>query len=278
MSESNTSAYQPADPSQPNTQKGSSARLVVLLCILAVALVAMGYDRLVARPAVDAAYSAIAAKNVEINATPNAVFTNTDVQDLIGRKPARTFTNPDGNTVEIYQWRSGLPIRTFDLYAIYTEMDGKLMFQETGTGDYDEIMKQGGGNSRKPTVVQLTEEDLAEMSRADAESNSMDGDAGMSSDARQEASEQAEEEQTNQSDEETAEPSDDAEESDSETEPTQPNEDPEGNKAETAEPEASEPEASEPEASEPEASEPEASEPEASEPEASATEPSGESK
>ena len=258
MSESNTSAYQPADPSQPNAPKGSSARLVVLLCILAVALVAMGYDRLVARPAVDAAYSAIAAKNVEINATPNAVFTNTDVQDLIGRKPARTFTNPDGNTVEIYQWRSGLPIRTFDLYAIYTEMDGKLMFQETGTEDYDEIMKQGGGNSRKPTVVQLTEEDLAEMSRADAESNSMDGDAGMSSDARQEASEQAEEEQTNQSDEETAEPSDDAEESDSETEPTQPNEDPEGNKAETAEPEASEPEASEPEAS--------------------ATEPSGESK
>ena len=187
----------------------------------------------------DAAYSAIAAKNVEINATPNAVFTNTDVQELIGRKPARTFTNPDGNTVEIYQWRSGLPIRTFDLYAIYTEMDGKLMFQETGTGDYDEIMKQGGGNSRKPTVVQLTEEDLAEMSRADAESNSMDGDAGMSSDARQEASEQAEEEQTNQSDEETAEPSDDAEESDSETEPTQSNEDPEGNNPETAEPEAS---------------------------------------
>ena len=91
MSESNTSAYQPADPSQPNTQKGSSARLVVLLCILAVALVAMGYDRLVARPAVDAAYSAIAAKNVEINATPNAVFTNTDVQELIGRNMQKNF-------------------------------------------------------------------------------------------------------------------------------------------------------------------------------------------
>jgi len=177
-------------------------RLNILICILVLGLAAMAYDRMVARPAVEAAYAAIVAKNVEVNATRDQVFTNIDVQKLIGKTPARTFTNPDGNTVEIYQWRAGLPLRTHDMYAIYTQMDGKQLFQEGGTGDYEKIMQEAGASSRKPTVVKLTEEDLEAMSKADMEANRGGGDAGEDSNAAQEAREQAEEEKAEEREEE----------------------------------------------------------------------------
>jgi hypothetical protein len=179
-------------------------RLNILLCILVLGVAAMAYDRMVARPAVEAAYAAIVAKNVEVNATRGQVFTNTDVQKLIGKTPAKTFTNPDGDTVEIYQWRAGLPIRTHDLYAIYTQMDGKQLFQEGGTGDYEKIMQEAGASSRKSKVVTLTEEDIKAMSQADREANQGGGDAGMESNAAQEAREQAEEERGSSQEENTA--------------------------------------------------------------------------
>ena len=204
MSESHDTPEQPSDATQPETPKGSSMRLNILLCILVLGVAAMAYDRMVARPAVEAAYAAIVAKNVEVNATRGQVFTNTDVQKLIGKTPAKTFTNPDGDTVEIYQWRAGLPIRTHDLYAIYTQMDGKQLFQEGGTGDYEKIMQEAGASSRKSKVVTLTEEDIKAMSQADREANQGGGDAGMESNAAQEAREQAEEERGSSQEENTA--------------------------------------------------------------------------
>ena len=204
MSNSHDTPEQPSDATQPDTPKGSSMRLNILLCILVLGVAAIAYDRMVARPAVEAAYAAILAKNIEVNATRGQVFTNIDVQELIGKTPARTFPNPDGDTVEIYQWRAGLPIRTHDLYAIYTQMDGKQLFQDGGLGDYDEIMKEAGASSRKSKVVTLTEEDIKAMSQADREANQGGGDAGMESNAAQEAREQAEEERGSSQEENTA--------------------------------------------------------------------------
>ena len=191
-------------------------RLNILLCILVLGVAAMAYDRMVARPAVEAAYAAIVAKNVEVNATRGQVFTNIDVQKLIGKTPAKTFTNPDGDTVEIYQWRAGLPIRTHDLYAIYTQMDGKQLFQEGGTGDYEKIMQEAGASSRKSKVVTLTPEDIEAMSKADMEANRGAGDAGVDSNAAQEAREQADEEQADSQEEES--PAEDSATEDSATE------------------------------------------------------------
>jgi hypothetical protein len=216
MSDSHDTPEQPSDATQPDTPKGSSMRLNVLLCILVLGVAAMAYDRMVARPAVEAAYAAIVAKNVEVNATRGQVFTNIDVQKLIGKTPAKTFTNPDGDTVEIYQWRAGLPIRTHDLYAIYTQMDGKQLFQEGGTGDYEKIMQAAGASSRKSKVVTLTPEDIEAMSKADMEANRGGGDAGVDSNAAQEAREQADEEQADSQEEES--PAEDSATEDSATE------------------------------------------------------------
>ena len=122
MSEPQTTPEQSTATTQAAPTSGSSKRLVILLCILALGLAGMGYDQYVARPAVEAAYQSIIEKHGEINASPGKTFTNKDVQELIGKTPARTLTNPDGNTVEIYQWRAGLPIRTHDLFAIYLSL------------------------------------------------------------------------------------------------------------------------------------------------------------
>ncbi len=157
----------------------------------------MGYDRYVARPAVAAAYSAILAENGKVYTTAGKTFTNKDVQKLIGKTPAKILTAPDGNTVEIYQWRAGLPIRTHDLFAIYEPKDGNLIFREGGTGNYEQILAESANISQETTLIIPTKEELAEYARADGESNSGSGDLDTFSDADQESLEQAEEDQSN---------------------------------------------------------------------------------
>jgi hypothetical protein len=217
-SQTNPEPSQATTPAGPSN--GSSKRLGILLCVLAISLAAMGYDRFVARPAVTAAYAAIIAENDRVNAKPGETFTNKDVQKLIGKSPAETLTTPDENTVEIYQWRAGLPIRTHDLFVVYKTRDGSLMFQEGGTGNYKEIMKETANNSREAKIIQLTEEDVANMSRADGEANAGGSDAGRDSNAAQEALEQAEEDKDNNA-KETA----PTEGDESESSKTTPNED-----------------------------------------------------
>lgn len=157
----------------------------------------MGYDRYIARPAVEAAYRAILAERGKFYATPDKVFTNKDVQEVIGKAPAKTLTDPDGNTVEIYQWRAGLPIRTHDLFAIYEQKDGKLVFQDGGTGNYEQIAAASKNIKQETTVITPTQEDLAEYARADRESNSGNNAANTFSDAEQESLEQANEDEAN---------------------------------------------------------------------------------
>ena len=190
-----------SEPKTPNTPaeppKGSSKRLGILLVVLAVAIGAMGYDRYVARPAVEAAYAAILAENGKTYTTPGKTLTNKDVQKLIGKTPAKTLTDSDGNTVEIYQWRAGLPIRTHDLFAIYESKDDCLIFREGGTGNYEQIMKDSANISQETTLIIPTAEELDEYKRADGESNSGGGEANTFSDADQESLEQAEEDKAN---------------------------------------------------------------------------------
>ena len=189
------------DPATTNTPatppNGSSKRLGILLVVLAVGLAAMGYDQYVARPAVTAAYAAILAENGKVYTTPGKTLTNKDVQKLIGKTPAKTLTDEDGNTVEIYQWRAGLPIRTHDLFAIYAPKDGSLMFREAGTGNYEEILEESANLSKETTLIIPTQEQLADYARADGEANSGGGNANTFSDADQESLEQADEDQAN---------------------------------------------------------------------------------
>ncbi len=189
------------DPTTTNTPSappnGSSKRLGILLVILAVGLAAVGYDQYVARPAVVAAYAAILAENGKVYTTPGKTLTNKDVQELIGKTPAKTLTDEDGNTVEIYQWRAGLPIRAHELFAIYAPKDGTLIFREAATGNYEEILEASANLSKETTLIIPTKEELADYARADSESNSGDGNPNAFSDADQESLEQADEDQAN---------------------------------------------------------------------------------
>lgn len=194
-SQTNSEPTTTTTPAEP--PKGSSKRLGILLVVLAVGLAAMGYDRYVARPAVTAAYAAILAENGKAYTTPGKTLTNKDVQKLIGKTPAKILEDSDGNTVEIYQWRAGLPIRTHDLFAIYAPKDGRLIFREGGTGNYEDILEKSANISQETTVIIPTKEELADYARADGESNSGGGNANTFSDADQEALEQAEEDNTN---------------------------------------------------------------------------------
>jgi hypothetical protein len=222
-SQTNPEPSQATTPAVPSN--GSSKRLGILLCVLAISLAAMGYDRFVARPAVTAAYAAIIAENDRVNAKPGETFTNKDVQKLIGKSPAETLTTPDKNTVEIYQWRAGLPIRTHDLFVVYKPRDGSLMFQEGGMGNYKEMMEEIADNSREAKIIQLTEEDMANMSRADGEANAGGSDAGRDSNAAQEALEQAEEDKENSTKQTSPTEGDNPESNESESSKTAPNED-----------------------------------------------------
>lgn len=194
-SQTNPEPTKTATPAEPPS--GSSKRLGILLVVLAIGLAAMGYDRYVAKPAVAAAYAAILAENGKVYTTPGKTLTNKDVHKLIGKTPAKTLTDPDGNTVEIYQWRAGLPIRTHDLFAIYEQKDGSLIYREGGTGNYEEIVAASANISQETTLIIPTKEELADYARADGESNSGGGDTNTFSDADQESFEQAEEDEAN---------------------------------------------------------------------------------
>ena len=66
MSEPQTTPEQSTATTQAAPTSGSSKRLVILLCILALGLAGMGYDQYVARPAVEAAYQSIIEKHGEL--------------------------------------------------------------------------------------------------------------------------------------------------------------------------------------------------------------------
>ena len=101
----------PEESSTSSDSNPGSSRKFFLFGVLALSLVALAYDYRVARPSVELAYDKIVDRSIEVNRT-NSVFTNIDVRALIGREPSRTFQDENGDTVEVFSWRSGLPIRS----------------------------------------------------------------------------------------------------------------------------------------------------------------------
>jgi hypothetical protein len=82
---------------------------------------ALWYDRKVARPAVEDAYARIAKLNGDINSKPGHHFmTNQDVQNELKRSPI-DILRQDGYLIEVYGWRAGLPTRTHNYYAVYSD-------------------------------------------------------------------------------------------------------------------------------------------------------------
>ncbi len=117
------------DSSKPESKAGSSnLRQLLLIGLLVLLVIGLIYDYTVARPGVNDAYDKITEQSMLTNMSSTNVFTNTDVQDLLKKAPSRTFEEPNGDFVEVYSWRSGLPIRTHDLFAVFKKNGENWMF------------------------------------------------------------------------------------------------------------------------------------------------------
>jgi hypothetical protein len=143
MTERSEQSEQTPDTSPTSDRDGSGKlRLKILLCVFVVALVALGYDFLIARPGVVRAYDKVEKANVAVAGVPLERLTNADVQKLVGRQPSETYE--DGPyTIELYSWTAGIPVgvkgaesrspglglRTHDYYAVYAKSGEDLVFQ-----------------------------------------------------------------------------------------------------------------------------------------------------
>lgn len=105
-------------PSEPSN--GARMRRYALYLLLVLMLVALWYDRKVARANVESAYDRIERLNDAINAEKSRKqLTSKEVRAALDTTPARVFTE-SGYQVEIYSWFAGLPFKTRAYYAVYS--------------------------------------------------------------------------------------------------------------------------------------------------------------
>ncbi|QDV42693.1 hypothetical protein Enr13x_25430 [Stieleria neptunia] len=127
MSETPQDSADARDEQWPSKDSGGGTRKTVLYVVLGLMVVALGYDYLVARPAVNAAYDQVTEASVEANRKGVGFLSNTDVRELLGREPVQTFE--DGRyQVEVYHWRGGLVVKPHKLYTVYLRNNDGLMF------------------------------------------------------------------------------------------------------------------------------------------------------
>lgn len=104
-------------------KKGSPIRLLILLVLLALAVGALGYDYLVARPAVDKAYKdiqALADQRNQAGVGKADLVRSKDIQELLGGKPTIVRDYPkEGYTLEWYCWWGPVPfLNTYRQYIV----------------------------------------------------------------------------------------------------------------------------------------------------------------
>ncbi|MCS7467211.1 hypothetical protein NZK35_11210 [Stieleria sp. ICT_E10.1] len=137
MSETTQDSADARDEQRPGNDSGGGTRKTVLYVLLALMVVALGYDYLVARPAVNAAYDQVTEASMEANRKGAGFLSNTDVRELLGREPVQTFE--DGRyQVEVYQWRGGLVVKPHKLYTVYMPNGDGWMFNRHAKFVYEE--------------------------------------------------------------------------------------------------------------------------------------------
>lgn len=126
---------------------GGGVRRIVLFGVLALMIVALGYDYLVARPAVGDAYEQIAEASIKANAKGNDILTNVEVQQLLGREPAET--RMDGpQRVEVFHYMGGLIVKPHKLFTVYRKTGDEWMFSRHSKFAYDESQDVGASEIR----------------------------------------------------------------------------------------------------------------------------------
>jgi hypothetical protein len=141
--ERNEQNQQDTRTTSPDGSGRPNRRLAILLGLLGLALFALVWDFLIARPGVERAYAKVEEANIALNTSAQRVaFTNVDVEQLLGRAPSETFQK-DGKTIDVYAWQAGIPLefngsddrspgigrKTHDYYAVYEKRGPDLIFQ-----------------------------------------------------------------------------------------------------------------------------------------------------
>ncbi|WP_372898238.1 hypothetical protein [Stieleria sp.] len=148
MSETTQDSADARDEQWPSKDSGGGTRKTVLYVLLGLMVVALGYDYLVARPAVNAAYDQVTEASMDANRKGVGFLSNTDVRELLGREPVQTFE--DGRyQVEVYQWRGGLIVKPHKLYTVYMPNGGAWMFNRHAKFVYE---ASGVVNPDRPLV------------------------------------------------------------------------------------------------------------------------------
>ncbi len=161
-----------AQPEHAQPEQSGSTRKLILFGVLGVLLVALAYDYRVARAGVESAYDKIIASSEKTNASKTDSLSQQDIQALVGRPPTETFQEGD-DLVEVYSWRSGLPIRTYKLYAFYRPQgDGHVFYRHA---KYQYESKSDVMAISVPTMVEV---DLEAIAEEDAMANPEQGGAG----------------------------------------------------------------------------------------------------
>tara|TARA_R110002049_G_scaffold72490_6_gene187383 strand:+ start:66300 stop:66950 length:651 start_codon:yes stop_codon:yes gene_type:complete len=145
---------------QESSTPNQGRRKNYLLMVLTVMVGMLAYDYRVARPSVDRAYQKIVQRTTEVNNSPARSLTNQDVQTLITKSPSRTFMDGQ-DLVEVYSWRSGLPVRTHDLFAVYKKsIRGEQVFYRQAKFVYETSAEVAP--VPVPLLVEGTEEEIAQ--------------------------------------------------------------------------------------------------------------------
>ncbi len=171
MSETSQDSADARDEQRPSKDSGGGSRKTVLYVLLALMVVALGYDYLVARPAVNAAYDQVTEASIEANRKGVGFLSNTDVRELLGREPVQTFE--DGRYwVEVFQWRGGLVIKPHKLYTVYMPKGEGWMFNRHAKFVYE---ASSVVNPDRPLVPVDDDEPPAAMPSGDGGQPSGDG-------------------------------------------------------------------------------------------------------
>jgi hypothetical protein len=143
----------PTKEPAPAAKGTSPLRLIVLLSIFGIALAGLLYDYCVARPASKAAYDKVITmledeERTELSISPE------DVQKEIGQKPSAVEDLENGK-IEIYSWRSGMPIRKYSLYVVYSGRTLPLLYSASQNTRPDKLPP------KNTPAIEMSEEELA---------------------------------------------------------------------------------------------------------------------
>jgi hypothetical protein len=165
---------------QSQGMSASTIRQIVLIGILILGLVALGYDRKVARPAAEEAHKNLEDEMARVYADEGEAMNKVAVEKVLGKKPSEVKKEKGGYYQWArYSWMSGLPGRTYNVWVVYApagQGDGLYCKEASLNLKPDEVMF---ALDRKPASLNAFEGDAGS---GDLDDPSSDPNAGLSPD------------------------------------------------------------------------------------------------